>query len=297
MSVALSVVMIAVVTALCCGVCGIFLVVRGQAMLSDAMSHGMLPGIVISAWIVGSINSLWLLVGATLMCMLVVVCAEIFRQTKLVSTDSAVGLLYPGLFAVGIILISTVFKKVHLHEDAVLEGDINIASINHWQVGTYDLGPKYFWLMLVVLLLNIIFIYVMWRPLVVSSFDSQSARMQGLPASLLNYSYMFVLSVTLTAAFKMAGVVLVVALLVVPAATARIVVTRIETMMLVTVFMALVGAIGGFALAYKYDLATSATMSMFQGLVFLGVFLGSRVYLRFHHYRTQQTALKMHKIS
>lgn len=283
MSVATSVLMLALVTAVTCSVAGIFLVIRGQAMLSDAMSHGMLPGIVLAAWVTGSIYSPFLIIGAALMCMLVVVLVQLMCHSKLVSSDAAVGVFFPGLFSIGVIMISTIFSGVHISEHSVFEGDINIASIIHTSINGVDLGPTYFWVMLAILGINLLVIALLWRPLTAASFDPQLSALQGFWVKTLNYIYMFLVAVTITAAFKIAGAILVVALLIIPAATARLLTHRVSQMFFVTIFLTVITTTVAFYVAYYAKLATSPLVAVFEGLVFVLVFVGTQIinkYLR-----------------
>lgn len=285
MNIATSVLLLGISTSLVCALLGAFLVVRGQAMLTDAMSHGMLPGIVITAWIVGSINSPWLILGAALMGMMVVLVSEAIRQTGIVSADASVGVFYPAMFSLGIIMMSTVFKKIHLHEASVLEGDLNIAAIGHIQIGNIDFGPQYLWVMLALLVLDGVCIWWLWRPLLASSFDPQLALIQGLPVKTINYLFMFLISITITAAFKMAGAVLVLAFFIVPAATARLITQRMRMLIFGSLIVSAFTTTAGFILAYQFELATSATMAAFGALFFIAVFLGTR----FHAWQIRGT--------
>ncbi|WP_124055095.1 metal ABC transporter permease [Arcanobacterium ihumii] len=289
MSVAASVLLLAVITSITCAIPGVFLVVRHQSMFADAMSHGMLPGIVLAAWAVGSIDSPLLIIGAALMGMVIVFTSEGLRHTGLVNADATIGVFFPALFSLGVVMLSTIFSKIDLHEDAVLEGDLNIASINHLVVNGIDYGPTYFWIMLAVLIFDILGISLLWRPLIAATFDPQLAKIQGYPVRAINYTLMFIVSITITAAFKMAGAVLVVALLIVPAATARLITKRMAPMLAVTIVVSLIVAFFGFVISYQFDLATSAMMATVDGLVFLGVFGGTQLLWRRRRKRSKIT--------
>ena len=150
MSFIVSVALLAVVTALTCSLPGTFLVLRHQAMLIDAMSHAVLPGIVVGALLSGSTHSPLMIVFASAMGMLVVVGAEKLRNTGLIAGDANQGLIFPVLLAVGIILLSTVLQNVHICEDTVLTGDINLMALEpeHIIAGSLDFGPRTMWMML-----------------------------------------------------------------------------------------------------------------------------------------------------
>ena len=224
--------LLAVVTAVTCSLPGTFLVVRRQSMLVEAMSHAVFPGIVIGALLSGSARSPVMVALATAMGMLIVVGAEKARESGLVTEDASQGIIFPVLFAVGVVLLSTRLSSVHLSEAAVLSGELNLLALptERWVVGTLDLGPQAMWMLLVVLLVDAVFIAATYRVLVVSAFDPNLARTLGLPARLVNLVLMVLVSLTVVVAFSTVGAILVVALMIVPPATARLLTHRIGTM-------------------------------------------------------------------
>ncbi|SEA08171.1 manganese/zinc/iron transport system permease protein [Bowdeniella nasicola] len=259
MSFAMTVFVLALATALMCALPGTFLVLRRQSMLVDAMSHAALPGIVLAALVLGSINSPFLILGAGAAAMLVVFGAQWLRSTGRITGDADQALIFPGLFSVGIILISTRFAKVHLHEDAVIVGDLNFAA--------FDL--TYLRLLLGVLALNALFLLISYRPLAAATFDEGYARTRGVATSALNYALMALVALTVVAAFNAAGAVLVVALMIVPPATALLIARTVPQMLAISLVIAAASAAAGFWLAYVTDAATSATMAAVQGAIFV----------------------------
>lgn len=291
MTFAVAVFLLGVVTAITCAVPGVFLVLRHQSMLVDAMSHAALPGIVVAAMILGSINSPWLIVGAGAAAMIVVFAAEMLRSTGLLMGDADQALIFPGLFSIGVILISTRFSQVHLHEDAVLVGDLNFVAMDKLILAGYDWGPKYMWIMIVVLLINIAFTLLFYRRLELATFDEAYARSRGIGTAMLNYALMALVAVNVVAAFNAAGAVLVVALVVVPPATALLVVRTIPQMFAATVGFAALAAGLGFWLAYIFDLATSATMATVEGVMFILVWVVNASMKRSSSQRTHRKNL------
>lgn len=271
MSFAVAVFLLAIVTAVTTAVPGVFLVLRRQSMLIDAMSHAALPGIVLAAVVIGSINSPWLIVGAGMGAMVVVFAAEYLRSTGLVTGDADQALIFPALFSIGVILISTRFAQVHLHEDAVLVGDFNFVAFDTVIWAGRDWGPRYMWMMLGMLAINVAFTVIFYRPLVLSTFDASYAQVRGVRTALLNYALMGLIAVNVVAAFNAAGAVLVVALMVVPPATALLITRRIPQMIATTAMLAALAATAGFWLAYVTNAATSATMAAVEGVMFLTV--------------------------
>ncbi|MDO5287632.1 MAG: metal ABC transporter permease [Actinomycetia bacterium] len=271
--------LLAVVTAITCSLPGTFLVVRHQSMLVEAMSHAVFPGIVIGALLSGSAHSPVMVVLATAMGMLIVVGAEKARESGLVTEDASQGIIFPVLFAVGIVLLSTRLSSVHLSEAAVLSGELNLLALpsERWVIGTLDLGPQAMWMLLVVLLVDALFIAAAYRVLVVSAFDPNLARTLGLPARLVNLVLMVLVSLTVVVAFSTVGAILVVALMIVPPATARLLTHRIGTMIATSLVISATTALAGLWLAYLGDLATAPMMAFTDGAVFLLALLGKRL--------------------
>ncbi len=278
MSFIAGVVALALVTALACAVPGVFLLLRKDAMMTEAVSHAVLPGIVIGLLVVGALDSPILILAAALTGLLVVLGTEYLRSTGLVEGDAPLGLLFPALFSIGIILVSRRFANVHLDEHVVLVGDLNLAAFIHLEVGDVSLGPRYLYVMLAVLLLNVAFVTRFFKELQVTTFDPDFAQLSGFSVRRLHYAFMFLVSITITAAFYAAGSILTVALMIVPAATARLVTKRLAQMMVLTAAIAVVGALAGFGAAYALDAATSGAMAFVFGLGFVLVLAGSRAW-------------------
>jgi manganese/zinc/iron transport system permease protein len=271
------VVALALVTALACALPGVFLLLRRDAMTVEAVSHAVLPGIVVGLLVAGSLDSPILILAAALTGLLVVLGAEYLQGTGLLEGDAPLGLVFPALFSIGIILVSLRFSNVHLDEHVVLVGDLNLAAFIHLEIVGASFGPRYLYVMLAVLLLNVAFIARFYKELKITTFDPTLAELLGFRVRRLHYAFMFLVSVTITAAFYAAGSILTVALMIVPAATAHLVTKRLSHMLAWTVAIAAVGALAGFGVAYALDAATSGAMALMLGLVFCAVFGGQRL--------------------
>ncbi|MGO1544751.1 MAG: metal ABC transporter permease [Gulosibacter sp.] len=267
MNFAISVMVLAVITAVACAIPGVFVVLRKNSMLVDAIGHAVLPGIVIGYFFARDLNSPWLILGAALSGLLVVLGNEYLARTRLISGDAPQGLIFPALFSVGVIMVTLNFGSVHLDTHAVLVGDLNLAAFD----------PTYTTLMLAVLVFNVLFAVVCYRPLRISTFDPEFADTIGVRSRLVNTAFMFTVSLTVTAAFNAAGAILVIALVVIPAATAYLLTDRLPVMFVLTALIAAVGAILGFWLAYALNAATSAGMSVFYGVIFAIVLVTTRL--------------------
>lgn len=280
MSFVIGTMLLAVVTAVACALPGTFVVLRRGSMLVDAIAHAVLPGIVVGYFFTRNFDSPILVIGSALAGLLVVLGAEWLSRTGLLTGDAPQGLIFPALFSAGVIMVSMNFANIHLDTHMVLAGDLNIAAFRHLIIGGVSVGPSYLYVMLGVLLINVIFLSVFYSKLKVTTFDSQFASSLGIRTGLLNTAFMFIVSVTVTAAFNASGAILVIALVVVPPATAYLLSTRLPVMIALTVIIAITGSLAGFWIAYALDAATSAGMAVFYGVMFTSVLLGTRIVQR-----------------
>lgn len=269
MSFVLGTSLLAVVTALACALPGVFIVLRKNSMLVDAISHAVFPGIVVGYLLSRDLNSPILVAGAALAGLLVVLGSEWLSRTGLITGDAPQGLVFPALFSIGVILITMNFSNVHLDTHTVLVGDLNLASFEQFTVQGTPVAPVYLVLMLGVLALNVGFIAALYPRLAASTFDPEFARSLGFRTGALNAGLMLLVAVTVTAAFNAAGAILVVALVIAPPATALLVTRRLPAMIALTLAIAAFGAIVGFWIAYWLDAPTSASMAIWYGVMFL----------------------------
>lgn len=275
--------LLAVVTALACALPGTFVVLRKSSMLVDAISHAVLPGIVVGYFFTRDIGSPWLILGAALAGLVVVLGSEWLSRTGLLTGDASQGLVFPALFSAGVILVSANFANVHLDTHAVLVGDLNLAAWEQLSIAGVPLGPTYLYVMLGMLLINVVFLGVSYPRLKVTTFDPQFATTLGIRTGLVNTAFMFLVSLTVTAAFNAAGAILVIALMIVPPATAHLLTRTLPTMLGLTMVIAAVGALTGFWIAYVVDAATSAGMAVFYGVVFIAALGVARLRDRRRH--------------
>lgn len=273
MSFLLGVILLAVVTAVACALPGAFVVLRRNSMLVDAIGHAVFPGIVVGYWFTQDLSSPWLLLAAAASGLVVVLGSELLERTGLVAGDAPQGLIFPALFSVGILLVSTRFSNLHLDTHTVLVGDLNLAAFDQLVIGGTVLGPTHLYVMLGVLLLDVAFITLCYPALKLTTFDRPFAASLGVRTVVLNTTLMFLVALTVTAAFYAVGAILVLALIVVPAATAALLAQRMSTMIALTMGFAAGGSFLGFWLAYVLNAATSAGIAVFLGLMFTAVLL------------------------
>lgn len=272
MSFVASVALLAAVVSLALSVPGMVLSLRRQAMLSDALSHAAVPGIAVGVLLSGTTSSPLLMLGATVSGVAVFALTEWLVQRGRFTRDSATGLVFPVFFAAGVIIISTALKGAAISENTVLVGDLNFAALDKLIVGHYDLGPSQAWLVGGVGLACVAVLALVYRPLVTHAFDPVYAASIGWRSRLVNYVVMVMVSLTVVTCFDSAGAVLIVALMIVPPATALLVTTTMRGFIALTLVVALLSSQVGFFAAYQLDAATSPMMALVDGLIFLSVY-------------------------
>ncbi|PKA82833.1 manganese/zinc/iron transport system permease protein [Ulvibacter sp. MAR_2010_11] len=265
--------LIAVVVAIACAIPGVFLVLRKMALISDAISHSILPGIVIGFFITQDLNSPLLILLAALTGVITVVLVEAIQKTGLVKEDTAIGLVFPALFSIGVILIAKNANDVHLDVDAVLLGELAFAPFDRLLISGMDLGPKSLWLMGTILLITIALLILFFKELKVSTFDAGLSSALGISPIIMHYGLMSVSSVTVVGAFDAVGAILVVALMIAPAATAYLLTSDLKKMIALSIVFGIVSALGGYWLAHGLDASISGSITTVLGVLFLFVYL------------------------
>ena len=265
--------LIAIVVAVACAIPGTFLVLRKMSMISDAISHSILPGIVIGFFITQDISSPLLIFLAALTGVLTVVLVEVINKTGLVKEDTAIGLVFPALFSVGVILIARNAGDVHLDIDAVLVGELAFAPFNRLIINNMNLGPKSLWVMGGILLFSIILLFVFFKELKISTFDAELAASLGFSPAIIHYALMSVTSITTVGAFDAVGAILVVALMIVPAAAAYLLTDNLKRMLILASGFGVFASISGYWLAHWLDASISGSMATMLGIVFFMTYL------------------------
>lgn len=264
---------IAMVVATTCAIPGTFLVLRKMAMISDAISHSILPGIVLGFFITQDISSPLLIFLAALTGVLTVVLVEAINKTGLVGEDTAIGLVFPALFSIGVILISRNAGDIHIDTDAVLVGELAFAPFDRMFINNTDLGPKSLWIMGAILFITLILLITFFKELKLSTFDAGLAASLGFTPSIIHYSLMSVTSITTVGAFDAVGAILVVALMIVPPAAAYLLTKDLKGMLGLAVFFGIFSALAGYWFAHWLDTSISGSMATILGLVFLLTYL------------------------
>lgn len=258
-----------ILCAAACALPGAFLVLRRMAMMTDAISHAILPGLVAGYVIASGPNLLTGALGATAAAIVTVTLVEALQRTRWLDGGAAMGIVFPAMFALGTVLVSRWFANVHLDTDAILYGNIEFAFFDRLVIAGRDLGPRSIWVMSVLLAINLALLGFLYKELKVTTFDPGMAAMLGISPAVVHYVLMLALSVTTVGAFTAVGAILVVALVIVPAATARLLTDRLPAMIGLSVVIGALAAWTGFELALWLDTSVSGAM-----VTMLGAFFG-----------------------
>ena len=264
--------LIAMLVALACAIPGTFLVLRKMAMISDAISHSILPGIVLGFFITHDLNSPILILLAAFSGVITVFLVEFIQKTGLVKKDTAIGLVFPALFSIGVILIAKNANDVHLDIDAVLLGELAFAPFDRLLFNDIDLGPKSLWVIGTILLITITLLIMFFKELKLSTFDKGLAATLGFSPILIHYGLMTVSSITVVGAFDAVGAILVVALMIAPAASAYLLTNDLKKMLLLSCTFGVFAAISGYWLANLLDGSIAGSMTTMLGVIFLMVY-------------------------
>ena len=263
------------ITAVACAVLSPFLVLRKLSMVSDAISHSVLLGIVIAFFIVKDVGSPFLIVGAATFGVITVFAVELLSGTGLVKNDDAVGIVFPMFFALAVVLITKFARNVHLDTDVVLMGEVIIAPLNRIEFMGIDL-PKAFVQMGILLVINLLFVIIFFKELKVTTFDRGFATLAGFSSAALFYALMTLSSFTAVTAFDAVGAILVVSFLITPGAAAYLVSKDLKVMIAISVGYAVINSSIGYVLSLLMNVSMSGMTATVAGVTFLLTFLFNR---------------------
>jgi len=233
-----------------CGVIGCFIVLRGLALMGDAISHAVLPGVAISYML--SINFFY---GAVVTGMIAAVSIGLVNQNSRIKSDSSIGIVFSAFFALGVLLISKAQTATDLTQ--ILFGNVlSVRSSDMWM--TLIIGT-------IILLVVILF----YKELLVSSFDPTMAAAYGLPTKLIHYVIMVLLTMATVASLQTVGVVLVVAMLITPASTAYLLTNRLWVMIILSAFFGAFSAVIGLYFSFVHNLSSGAVIVLVATLIFI----------------------------
>ncbi|PSW61062.1 metal ABC transporter permease [Photobacterium kishitanii] len=250
-----------------------FLVLKGWSLMGDAISHSVLPGIVIAY-----VLAIPFTLGAFVAGMFCALATGYLKENSRIKEDTIMGVVFSSMFAFGIVLMTKVQSNIHL--DHILFGDPLGVS---WR----DISEA-----TVITLAVILFSIFKGKDLLVFIFDHQHAQAIGLPTKVLHYSLLALLSLTIVAALKAVGMILVISMLIAPGATAFMLTRRFQTMVVLALFISVANAFLGMYLSFFIDSAPGPTIILLLTANFIGVFTYTTIKNRY----VEQQNIKTHLI-
>lgn len=266
------IILVGALVASSCSVLGCFLIVRKMTLIGDAISHSVLPGIVLAFLITGTRDSVPMLIGAAALGLLTVFLIQLFQSSG-VQSDAAIGIVFTSLFAMGIVLVSLYTQQIDFDLEHVLYGEIAYTPWNTMTIAGIEAGPRAVWIVGGCFILNLILIFLFFKQFKLVSFDPSLAAAMGIPVLFFHYLLMSLISLTTVASFDSVGSILVVGMLIIPAATAYLLSDRLSRMILVSIGVGMLSSIIGYYSATIMDASISGCMvgsaAILFGLAFL----------------------------
>jgi manganese/zinc/iron transport system permease protein len=246
---------------------GPFLILRRMALMTDAISHSILFGIVVGFLIFRTTESLAMILAAGAVGLLTVWLTELLFKTGLVKEDASIGMVFPALFSIAVILITRLLSDIHIDVDTALVGEVIWAPFDTVDIAGLEISRALI-ISGVMALLNLIFVVVLYKELKLVTFDGALATSLGFSATFITYALMTLVSVTAVASFDAVGAVLLVGFMIVPAAAAYLLTDRLATMIGLALLIGVGGVISGYWVAVEIDSSISGAMVMMLGAIF-----------------------------
>ncbi len=271
-SVAFTIVATGALVGIAASLLGTFLVLRQNSMLTDAISHSIVFGIVIVWLLTRQQSGPVQLLGAALAGVLTVVLTEALARTGRMKNDAAIGLVFPALFSVGVLLLNLYARDVHIDTHTVLLGEIGFVWLNTVPLAGLDVPVSLLW-MSVVTLVNLAFVTLFYKELKLATFDPALAASLGFLPGALFYALLTLTSVTAVAAFDAVGAVLFIAFAIVPPATGYLLTDRLWRMIAYGAVVSILASGLGYLAAQAWDVSIGGMMAVTAGALLLAAFL------------------------
>lgn len=252
-----------------CGLIGNYMILKKMALIGDAISHSLLPGIALAFLITHSRTLTPLFIGAILTGVVTVILIEFIHKNSKTKPDASIGIVFSTLFAIGVILITVFADHVDLDTDCVLYGELAFVPLAKSVIlAKINLGPYPIVHMGCVLLGLIAVIMIFYKELLVSVFDPGLARCIGIKPQVFNYGLILILSLVIVCAFKSVGAILVIAMLLFPGCTARLMADKLQSILIISVILAALYPILGIHLATWLDCSIAGAITVAAALLF-----------------------------
>ncbi len=269
----LQLIITAVITAISCCIPGTFLILRGTSLISDAISHAIFLGIVLSFFIFKQFYTPVLFLGAIFTALATIWLIEKMIATKRLNPDAVIGIIFPFLFSIATILINLYAQNIHLDIDAVLLGELAFSPFyqilwNDTMIGSYSL-----WTMATILIVNFITLWILYRKLVISTFDPDFAQASGYNVHKIHWLLMTLTCITILASFEAIGAILIIAFIIIPPATAYLITHKMSHMLLIGILISILGTILGCLFANIFQTSFAGSITTVYSIIFAITYL------------------------
>lgn len=251
---------------------GTFLVLRGTSLLSDAISHSILFGIIIVWMLTHQTAGPIQIIGAAITGVITVFLTETLASTGRVKSDAAIGLVFPALFSIGVLLINIYARDVHIDEHTVLLGEIGFVWLDTLELFGLHIPEAVVW-MSVMTLANLVYITLFYKELKLATFDPALAKALGFMPMAVIYGLLALTSGTAVAAFDSVGAILFIAFVIVPPSAAYLLTDRLSLMLAYGALIAILSSILGYVLAVWLNVSIGGMMAVMTGVFFGLAFL------------------------
>lgn len=272
MSAGLIIQLIAVLISISCSLLGVFLVLKNMSMLTDAITHTVLLGIVLGFFVSHNFTSPILIIGATLVGLLTVYLVEVLVNTRMMKEDAAIAVVLSFLFSLAIILVSKYTANIHLDVDAVLLGEIAFAPFHVTNVFGFNVAVGIV-TGLIILIINLVFVSLFYKELKISIFDRALASSLGMMPIFVHYILMSLVSVTSVISFEAVGSILLISMMIGPAATSYMISKKLSHMLIISIIIGALSSIIGYHVAVLMDVSIAGSIAVIIGVVFIVVLL------------------------
>jgi len=248
----------AIVIAIVCALFSCFLVLKGWSLIGDAISHAVLPGVVI-AYLIG----LPFIVGAFISGIFCSLATGFIKNNSRIKEDTVMGILFSGMFAIGIVMVTKIHTNIHLSH--ILFGNILGITKN-----------EFIFTVIISAVISII-ILLKLKDFILFCFDTTQAKVIGLPVTFLHYLLLSLLSLTIVTSLQAAGIVLVIAMLISPGITAFLLTKRFELMLVIAIFVSVIASVVGTIMSYHLDADTGPSIVIIQAVIFVLAYILSLI--------------------
>lgn len=240
----------AITIAIVCAIFSCFLVLKGWSLVGDAISHAVLPGIVI-AYLIG----IPLIIGAFISGFLCSIITGFVKNNSRIKEDTVMGIVFSGMFAIGVVMVTKISTNIHLSH--ILFGNILGITQNEFAI-TITISS----IISLILLIKL-------KDFILFCFDATQARVVGLPVTFMHYLILSLLSLTIVTSLQAAGIVLVIAMLIAPGITAFLLTKKFEVMLIIAVFVSVLASVIGIIISYHVDADTGPSIVLVQAVIFI----------------------------